>query len=164
VSGFETSIANSSNIATKESQNLFLLPGEIKPIKLKTKIKQGEGYNFSEVICVEITNINEGDDTDKSNNSLCKALSDAEFKLLSVFPNPSVAGSFLEFISPSKDELFIEIIDAIGNRMYTISYTAQLGYNKLALPTNTLAAGIYSCKVLYKGTSQTLQFIKSNNN
>lgn len=162
VTGLEMKISNQSNIVLKERYDNIILPGEFKVISLNSKIQQGEGFNLSEVLCVELSNINEGTDVDLSNNSRCNALSDDQFKLMNIFPNPTKDNMVINFISPANLELRYEIIDLTGNIIQNEIITAKTGYNQFNIETSGLAAGSYICKLLNNGSSQSLMFIKLN--
>ncbi len=160
ITGFEVIISNKANILIKENYDKTILPGEFKTIKLSTKIKQVEGFNSTDVLCVEIININEGPDSDLSNNNKCNSISANNFKLLNLYPIPTLEDMYIRFLCPSKDEIFIEITDLAGNIVLKYTLIAPAGYNEYHIPTLGLAAGSYCCKVNYQGIIQSKLFLK----
>lgn len=162
ISGFEIIIGNNANIVAKENYTALIVPGEFKTLKLITKIKQGEEYNLTDVICVELINIIEGADSDISNNKKCIALADENFKLLTVFPNPTKGAVYLNFICPARDEITIEVVDLIGKSLFKKVISTEPGYNQYSIPSHFLAAGSNICNLTYKGTTHSILFIKLN--
>jgi PKD repeat protein len=160
ITGFEIIISNKTNAVIKEIYDNSILPGEFKTIKLNTKIKQGEGLNLTDVMCVEIININEGLDSDISNNSKCNTISTNEFKLLNLYPNPTLDDIYLNFICPLKDVITVEITDASGNIVKSQKFNVSVGYNEFHIPTLGLAAGSYYCNVNYNNNIQSKSFLK----
>ena len=161
VTNFDFIISNNSNFKAKESYSNPLIPGEFKNIKLNTKILQGEGFNLSDVLCIELTNIEEGLDYDLSNNSVCKVITSNDFKLIKLFPNPAIDELSISFICPSIEEVFIALTDLSGNIIANDVLKSKIGYNKSEISTSLLSSGAYICKVNYKGFVQSLLFVKS---
>ncbi len=160
VTGFNLIIRNNSSFSAKESYSKPLLPGEFKNIKLNTKIKQGEGFNLSDVLCIELTNIAEGNDANLSNNTLCNAIADNDFKLINLFPNPTIDKLSINFICPTADEVIIELNDLSGKNISSYQINSKAGYNQFEISTAQLNSGTYICKLNYKGYAKSLLFIK----
>lgn len=163
VTGFEILLGNKSNLLVKEFYDGDLLPGAFKIIKLNTKINTGEGINESQVICLEITKVNEGIDVDLSNNSICKAISVEQFQLLNMFPNPAHDEITLNFISPTSEIITYQIYDLTGTTIISKTISSQKGFNQYRIETALLAAGSYICKVSYNGNFYALKFMKLDN-
>jgi hypothetical protein len=121
---------------------------------------KGDGFNLSDVLCIELTNIEEGLDSDLSNNSVCKAITANDFKLIKVFPNPVIDELSISFICPEIEEVFIELTDLSGNIISNYQIKSKTGYNKSEISTALLAGGAYILKVNYNGFVQSLLFVK----
>ena len=160
ISSFDLIISNNNSFTAKEFYPNPLLPGEFKTIKLNSKIMKGDGFNLSDVLCIELTNIEEGLDSDLSNNSVCKAITANDFKLIKVFPNPVIDELSISFICPEIEEVFIELTDLSGNIISDYHIKSKTGYNKSEISTALLAGGAYILKVNYNGFVQSLLFVK----
>jgi PKD repeat protein len=162
ISGFEINITNKSNTVLKENYTNNILPGEFKTIKLNTKILQGEGNSASDVLCIDIVNINEGIDENQSNNMLCNTFDSDQFKLLNIYPNPSKDNIIINFISPTSEDVSYQIYDLTGNKLVQNIINAKQGFNQHQIETNSLAVGSYICKLSNNKTTKSLMFIKLN--
>jgi PKD repeat protein len=160
ISGFESIISNKLNIITKENYINNIKPGEFKTIKLNTKIRQGEGLNLSDVLCIELINIEEGNDINPSNNKACSIITNNDLKLINLFPNPSIDHVSISFICPTNEEVLFEISDVSGKISSRYNYQSKAGYNEFHFSTIELAEGTYNCKLYYKGSAQSLRFVK----
>jgi PKD repeat protein len=160
ITSFDLIISNNNSFTAKEFYSNPLLPGEFKTIKLNSKIMKGDGFNLSDVLCIELTNIEEGLDADLSNNSVCKAITADDFKLIKAFPNPVIDELSISFICPEIEEVFIELTDLSGNIISNYQIKSKIGYNKSEISTALLAGGAYILKVNYNGFVQSLLFVK----
>jgi PKD repeat protein len=162
ITSFETIITNGLNIETKETLTGNIVPGELKSYKLNTKIKQGEGYNATDALCIEIIKVAEGIDIDLKNNKLCATIENNQFKIINIFPNPTYSSLLINFISPAQEEITLDIFDLVGHKMYSQVAISKIGFNQLNVPSETLAAGSYFCNVTYGGKSTSILFVKLN--
>ncbi len=160
ITSFDLIISNNNSFTAKEFYSNPLLPSEFKTIKLNSKIMKGDGFNLSDVLCIELTNIEEGLDSDLSNNSVCKAITADDFKLIKAFPNPVLDELSISFICPEIEEVFIELTDLSGNIISNYQIKSKIGYNKSEISTALLAGGAYILKVNYNGFVQSLLFVK----
>lgn len=83
-----------------------------------------------------------------------------EFTNLLLFPNPNSSEVInLQFVSQKKGDLQIEILNQIGQRIFTNDYNAENGTNNLKLPVSDFPSGLYFVKVISDRNSIVKEFI-----
>ena len=81
---------------------------------------------------------------------------------LIVFPNPATDQLSISLDSRISGSTFVSIVDLNGRLLRTLSTTFNKGTNKLVIPVNELAEGMYSIRIENGGSSITHRFVKSN--
>ena len=78
-------------------------------------------------------------------------------RFIAVYPNPSneVAGIELDLIDRS--DVTLNLVNSLGQTVYTSSKSLDAGIQKIEVPTATLSAGLYFINVNVDGISKTLR-------
>jgi hypothetical protein len=67
--------------------------------------------------------------------------------LLNVFPNPTTQQASLLWSSGVAGTTSIQILNALGESVHVQSFNAQAGNNRIELPMDQFAAGVYTIRV-----------------
>ena len=62
---------------------------------------------------------------------------------LSVFPNPASNNAAIELILVETNDVVIEVLNTLGQKVFTYAASMSSGLNKIELPAATLNAGLY---------------------
>jgi hypothetical protein len=85
------------------------------------------------------------------------------FLLLAGFPNPSAGAATISFAIPRRMQVTIRVYDIAGHLVQTLTDAVwDAGTHDLSLQTDSLAGGLYLCRMTAEGTSlsQRLVFLK----
>ena len=83
-----------------------------------------------------------------------------EFTNLLLFPNPNSGEVInLQFVSQKEGDLQIEILNQVGQRIFTNDYNTENGTNNLKLPVSDFPSGLYFVKVISNRNSIVKEFI-----
>ncbi|MBK5284768.1 MAG: T9SS type A sorting domain-containing protein, partial [Bacteroidia bacterium] len=97
-------------------------------------------------LCVEATNPNNEADDNPANDILCINLSE-DFVIIDPYPNPSSDVINLAFIAPHKDQVVIEIFDALGKLVREVyNGSVSTGLNKFVFDSGSLNQATYFCR------------------
>ncbi len=156
---------NSDNalLNNSESWQGVLPPGAAKKFKLNTKGNLENETGKTDFACIRLSNVNQGQDDNLSNNTYCSAFESNEFKISLTYPNPADEYVNFALIAPINDIIFAEIIDIKGSIVYSTNAEIMKGYNLLQINTYQLAGGMYNCRIRYKGQNYNQRFIVERN-
>lgn len=77
-----------------------------------------------------------------------------------LYPNPAKSSCILEFILQKQSDVFINIIDATGNTVYTLPPQKEyVGTKQYTLDTSHLSAGIYICNLITDSSIKSTKLI-----
>ncbi len=78
-------------------------------------------------------------------------------RFIAVYPNPSneMAGVEFDLINPS--DVTLNLVNSLGQTVFTSAKTLNAGIQKMEVPTATLSAGLYFVNVNVDGISKTLR-------
>ena len=65
------------------------------------------------------------------------------FELKTIFPNPVVDNSRIQFISGKSQQVTFTVMNVLGKTMVNRSITAQRGVNELTISSEDFSNGIY---------------------
>jgi PKD repeat protein len=95
-------------------------------------------------VCVEIGNLNGGgEDSNPSNNKLCKSFSTSGFELFSIFPNPAIEIATLNFYVKTRSEVQFRIFQSDGKMVYESAREYLPGFNQIQFNTRKYSSGLY---------------------
>lgn len=105
-------------------------------------------------ICVEATNVNDGTETNLSNNKACKNLNtDGVVGLL--YPNPANANASVDIILTEATVVTISVVSELGQVIVpTYDYEANSGLNTVNINTAGLEAGHYFVKIKFYANTE----------
>lgn len=110
--------------------------------------------NPPNVLCVEITEVNNQQDDNPSNNIRCINLHE-DFVVMNPYPNPAEDVIYLQAVTTRKDVLSITIYDASGKLVTELfNGLTTTGLNKFIFDTSSLAEGTYFCR--YSFSAKTI--------
>ena len=157
-------MSNNNSSLTIEKWEGVLLPGQLVTYKLKTSINQHAAPYQTDYICFKISNLNVGEENNISNNNSCAVLGADDFKFANIYPNPVKDSKLtLAVIVPAEDDLKIDIYDNAGKIVLSQQVKAIAGFNLFNVETPNFQNGNYSCKLTYRTSVLTKQFMKSKN-
>jgi PKD repeat protein len=162
INSFDAIIQNFNNVTTKEEFSFRLIPGEFKSFSLSTKLKQDEGLDQSDIICVTLNNIDAGADEFPDNNKRCVLIDEEPVKILNIYPIPAADKINVNIISAKSGVMFIKIKDLTGKLMFETTVNAVSGLNQFSLPLNELAQGVYILSVDINGAVINAKVLVSN--
>lgn len=118
--------------------------------------------NEKDYVCVSVLKPNGIDDQVSSNNELCKALDESEFKVLDIYPNPSTDMLTIPFIIPASENLLTITIYNVNGEIVKNAFSDYLsnGLQMLIINTVELTSGFYACKIEYENQTVIKTFIK----
>jgi PKD repeat protein len=118
--------------------------------------------NEKDYVCVSVLKPNGMDDQVSSNNELCKALDESEFKVLDIYPNPSTDILTLPFIIPAAEKMLTVTIYNVNGDIVKNAFSGYLsnGLQMLVINTVELTSGLYACKIEYENQTVIKTFIK----
>ncbi len=137
--------------------------GGITSYTLKTspRLSSTSAHNY---ICVMVKKPNMFADIQPSNNQICVGLKTNEFILPEPNPNPVSDNLRIPFIMPFDEEVEVSVFNKLGQKLNdSFNYFATKGYNEITFNTNSLAEGVYTYSITYKGISGTKKFVKRAN-
>jgi hypothetical protein len=74
---------------------------------------------------------------------------------MALFPNPADENTSLSFISYQNDELEIEVLNVLGEKVFNMISFCQKGKNEIKIPTSELISGCFLVKIK-KGKSKPI--------
>jgi hypothetical protein len=74
-------------------------------------------------------------------------------------PNPANDITYLNFTTPTSGDVNINIFDAVGRNVRSISIGSNPGYNNYALSTSDLRSGVYMYNVTFNGKTISKKLI-----
>ena len=150
VTDFKISAWLESSLPVQESWTGNLLPQTIlaPPYNFSASFEVPQ-INPPNFLCVEIFEVNGGQDDNLANNIRCINLDD-DFVVADPYPNPAEQVINLQVVVSKKDFLSITVYDAAGKLIREIyNGTAAAGLNKFIFDTSSLAEGTYFCKFAF---------------
>lgn len=99
-------------------------------------------------------------DVHPSNDDTCQTMhtnvgindgSANEFVLNQNFPNPAIGITTIGFSVPQNGAVVLNVMNSIGNVVYSESKKVEAGYNKISLNTDGFAAGVYFYEFVFNG-------------
>ncbi|MDB5228485.1 MAG: hypothetical protein JWN78_2678 [Bacteroidota bacterium] len=145
----------------RENWTGSLLPGRSVDYIFTGEIKLGT--NSVPVICATIDNINDNSPEDRTdNNSSCKELSVGRFDVLTVYPNPAFDNINFGIMLPQAGRVHIDLINYLGQEMYSVDYDGVKGYNNLPMPTMELNSAVYIAEITFSGETIRKKFMRKD--
>jgi hypothetical protein len=65
----------------------------------------------------------------------------------SVYPNPFGASMTVRYFTPGSEEVSIEVVNVLGQRLFSETCTSAPGWSSVSIPFTSFAAGVYFCTV-----------------
>jgi len=78
-------------------------------------------------------------------------------RYIAVYPNPANEFAGVEIDLIDRSDVTLNVVNALGQTVYTDAMTMDAGTQKVELPTSTLSAGLYFVNVNVNGVSKTLR-------
>jgi len=78
-------------------------------------------------------------------------------RYIAVYPNPANEFAGVEIDLIDRSDVTLNVVNAMGQTVYTDAMTMDAGTQKVELPTSTLSAGLYFVNVNVNGVSKTLR-------
>ena len=78
-------------------------------------------------------------------------------RYIAVYPNPANEFAGVEIDLIDRSDVTLNVVNAMGQTVYTDASTMDAGTQKVELPTSTLSAGLYFVNVNVNGVSKTLR-------
>jgi len=81
---------------------------------------------------------------------------------IKINPNPNIGTFELEYWTNISDSHTIQVVDMLGNIIFTANYESHIGNNKHHIDLTKIASGIYYLHIVNKGlTTHKIKFIKN---
>ncbi len=93
------------------------------------------------------------------NNQLCD-MHEASFSLQAMYPNPVMDMLNLSVLLPQSGDLNVEVFNASGQRVKSLSIDLNSGYHALALDCSDLSSGRYQLRLSFKDQEIVKAFVK----
>ncbi len=81
------------------------------------------------------------------------------FELKTIYPNPVVDNSRIQFISGKSQQVTFTVMNVLGKTMVNRSITAQRGVNELTISSEDFSNGIYLYSITANGKTSTKRMI-----
>ena len=81
------------------------------------------------------------------------------FELKTIYPNPVVDNSRIQFISGKSQQVTFTVMNVLGKTMVNRSITAQRGVNELTISSEDFSNGIYLYSITADGKTSTKRMI-----
>ena len=78
-------------------------------------------------------------------------------RYIAVYPNPANEFAGVEIDLIDRSDVTLNVVNAMGQTVYTDAMTMDAGTQKVELPTSALSAGLYFVNVNVNGVSKTLR-------
>ncbi len=78
-------------------------------------------------------------------------------RYIAVYPNPANEFAGVEIDLIDRSDVTLNVVNAMGQTVYTDAQSMDAGTQKVELPTSTLSAGLYFVNVNVNGVSKTLR-------
>lgn len=119
--------------------------------------EQGQKLDF---VCVQIKLVNDTEDSDSSNNTVCELGFNDEVNFR-VYPNPVSENLKLEFSIPEEGKASFVLHDQIGRKVLNIDLgKIEKGYYLNQYDVSNLGNGIYYYQFYFKGLAYTGRIVK----
>ena len=82
---------------------------------------------------------------------------DDKARYIAVYPNPANAMAGVEIDLIDRSDVTLNVVNAMGQTVFTNAHTLDAGIQKIMVPTETLSAGLYFVNVNVNGVSKTLR-------
>jgi len=139
------------NFTITERVDVEILPTETKNQRLSLQLSESQ-LNGINSVCIEVEAIKDNfEDNTPSNNSACVSLT-ADFKVLTIFPNPAKSDVSIPIILPEKGTVAFLVEQSDGKSALKFNADLEAGYNEVRLPKGNLGAGIYFIRIRYQQT------------
>ncbi|MEP7169092.1 MAG: PKD domain-containing protein, partial [Bacteroidota bacterium] len=152
-------IQNGSPINEQWSSSVPLNPGKPLPYAFTARYVI-DPFNIPSFYCIEISEINGGDDAVESNNKKCASIGDL-FELFGIYPNPVNDQINISMNVPLDGTIDITIYNSIGQ---LVKLNAEIpvtkGYNEFNYSLRNFAKGIYAISVKYRDDIRTQKVLK----
>jgi len=81
--------------------------------------------------------------------------------MLDIYPNPTYDIINIEYITPIKDDVSIQVVDNLGKTIASIQEKQlEKGFHKISFNTTNYKSGTYAVKISYRDKSDVKVFIK----
>ncbi len=161
INNFDISItSNGINNNIIEQWTGVAQPGSVYRYKLKSIITNDQIYHPSDYLCVKISNLNLGNDSNPEDNELCQLVNNTNFLIANIFPNPVTHILYQTLVVPDKDNAVMRIYDSKGSLVESKIYLIEKGVNRVIFDSATIEPGIYQLCWEYKGAISRKSFVK----
>ena len=82
-------------------------------------------------------------------------IENSDIKKISIYPNPSIDESILDFSLTNSSEITIKVLNTIGQVVHQITSNLTLGSNKISIDTKNFSSGIYEVVIESKNGTIT---------
>lgn len=159
ITRFNIKLTLGIHISVYQSYDFEILPGEVVEFTLP------QMFDFSPThhqpyVCMEVGLQSMGaQDSDPTNNHLCKSLDREKPHFLPPYPNPAADVLHLGLILPFSGTVTIALHDATGRHIDTLTQYFDAGYHLIPYPTAHLAQGSYILQYDFHGITATRRIV-----
>jgi len=158
VETFNSEIEVGRNIKLSVISNTFIEPGQVLNIPLSPEIEFLSGRD-APYACLQISDPNDRQDIDATNNSGCVNLDELKATFASPFPNPANDRIALTIILPEPGVVNVSIASSDGKQLINTTYNIDEGLNLIDFPLAGWPEGMYFIKYNFRNQEEVHRMV-----